>query len=130
MKQVMKRAWEIAKEGAKKFGGKVREYFASSLTIAWKEIKAMAEKVEIQISEGSKKHKSWVAEIVGTDVKWGFKRQFINAREDENIKGLFYNLEEGKVYDVNCAQKGRKFVSVKAGEVVELSQNEVKGLFA
>lgn len=41
MKQVMKRAWELAKEGAKKFGGKVREYFASSLSIAWKEQKQM-----------------------------------------------------------------------------------------
>lgn len=39
MKQIMKRAWEIAKDGVKKFGGKVREYFASSLSIAWEETK-------------------------------------------------------------------------------------------
>lgn len=42
MKQVMKRAWEIAKTGVTKFGGKVREYFAASLSIAWKEIKTMS----------------------------------------------------------------------------------------
>ena len=42
-KQVMKRAWELAKAGVNKFGGKVREYFATSLSIAWEEIKTMAE---------------------------------------------------------------------------------------
>lgn len=41
MKEVMKRAWILAKSGVEKFGGKVREYFSSSLSIAWKEIKNM-----------------------------------------------------------------------------------------
>lgn len=41
MKQVMKRAWELAKKGVKNFGGKVREYLSSSLVIAWEEIKNM-----------------------------------------------------------------------------------------
>lgn len=41
MKQVMKRAWVLAKQGASKFGGKVREYLASSLSIAWREIRNM-----------------------------------------------------------------------------------------
>lgn len=40
-KKVMIRAWEIAKEGVKKFGGKVRQYFAAALSIAWEEIKKM-----------------------------------------------------------------------------------------
>jgi Streptococcus thermophilus bacteriophage Gp111 protein len=39
MKNVMKKAWEIAREGAKKFGGKVKEYFAEALRMAWAEIK-------------------------------------------------------------------------------------------
>lgn len=34
---VMKRAWEIAKEGQKKFGGKIKEYFAEALKLAWAE---------------------------------------------------------------------------------------------
>jgi hypothetical protein len=34
---VMKRAWEIAKEGHNKFGGKVKEYFAVALKMAWTE---------------------------------------------------------------------------------------------
>ncbi|WP_276917466.1 hypothetical protein [Aneurinibacillus aneurinilyticus] len=31
----MKKAWEIAREGQKKFGGKVKEYFAQALRMAW-----------------------------------------------------------------------------------------------
>lgn len=34
-KEIMKNAWEIAKEGAKKFGGKVIEYIAEAMKMAW-----------------------------------------------------------------------------------------------
>lgn len=39
MKNVMVRAWEIAKAAVAKFGGKVKEYFAQALAMAWKEVK-------------------------------------------------------------------------------------------
>ena len=42
MKVVMKRAWEIAREGVAKFGGKVKEYFAEALKMAWAEFKNAA----------------------------------------------------------------------------------------
>jgi len=32
---VMKRAWEIARNAVKKFGGKIKEYFSASLKMAW-----------------------------------------------------------------------------------------------
>ncbi|MCM0627359.1 hypothetical protein M5J14_22950 [Lysinibacillus sp. OL1_EC] len=130
MKNVMTIAWEIAKEGAVKFGGKVKEYFAEALKMAWSIVKLTASTTTIQLAEGSRKHKTWVAEIVGLDAKYGFNRQFINGQEDENIRGLFFTLEEGKVYDVNCAQRGREYATIRKGKVVELSQNEVKALFA
>ena len=38
MKKVMVRAWEIAREGQSNFGGKVSEYLAEALKIAWAEI--------------------------------------------------------------------------------------------
>ncbi len=44
---VMKRAWEIAREGAAQFGGKVKEYFSIALKMAWDETKIVADKVEI-----------------------------------------------------------------------------------
>lgn len=130
MKNVMTKAWEIARKGAAQFGGSVKSYFAEALKIAWVEIKNVATTIEIALAEGSRNYKSWVAEITGTDVKYGFKRGFINAREDENIKGKFFTLEEGHIYDVNCTQKGRSYVTVKSGKIVELSQNEVKEMVA
>lgn len=36
---VMNRAWEIAREAVVNFGGKVRDFFAESLRLAWKEVK-------------------------------------------------------------------------------------------
>ncbi|MFU1797662.1 hypothetical protein ACM1RC_27610 [Paenibacillus azoreducens] len=39
MKKVMVRAWEIAKAAVVKFGGKVKEYFAQALAMAWAEVK-------------------------------------------------------------------------------------------
>ena len=38
-KQVMVRAWSLAKEAVKKFGGRAVDFFRSALTIAWEEIK-------------------------------------------------------------------------------------------
>src|SRR4051794_19424528 len=46
MKNVMTRAWEIAKEGVAKFGGKAKEYFAQALVIAWEEVKGAVKMVE------------------------------------------------------------------------------------
>jgi hypothetical protein len=42
MKNVMARAWEIAKVAVVKFGGKVRQYFVEALRQAWKEAKNAA----------------------------------------------------------------------------------------
>lgn len=41
----MKKAWEIAKAGQQKFGGKVKEYFAESLKLAWKLAKTTVNKI-------------------------------------------------------------------------------------
>lgn len=38
-KELMKNAWEIAKEAAKKFGGKAIEYIAGAMKMAWAAIK-------------------------------------------------------------------------------------------
>lgn len=39
-KGIMKNAWKIAREGQKTFGGKVSEYFAESLKMAWAQAKS------------------------------------------------------------------------------------------
>lgn len=38
-KELMNEAWNIAREGQKAFGGKVSEYFAEALKIAWAQAK-------------------------------------------------------------------------------------------
>ncbi|AKG36067.1 hypothetical protein [Paenibacillus durus] len=49
MRNVMVRAWEIARRAAKRFGGKVREYIAMSLKQAWSELRASASETKIVI---------------------------------------------------------------------------------
>lgn len=131
MKNVMTIAWEIAKEAVAKFGGKVKEYFAQSLKIAWATIKSEVgsvgpNSVEIELSEGSRNHKTWVAKLTGKDTKWGFKREFIDARTSDEYRGKWFTLEEGVYYDVQCGRDGRSYMTVKNGEAIEVSADEVK----
>lgn len=37
LRQIMNRAWEMAREGARNFGGNAKLYFICALRIAWKE---------------------------------------------------------------------------------------------
>lgn len=46
MKKIMKRAWEIARAACKKFGGKVSEYIAEALRMAWAESRKMADVID------------------------------------------------------------------------------------
>lgn len=60
---IMKKAWEIAKQGQEKFGGKVKEYFAAALKMAW----ALAKKTSSMVIAPLK-----AVALVGTDkqVEW------------------------------------------------------------
>lgn len=40
-KEIMANAWKIAREGQKAFGGKVSEYFAEALKMAWVQAKSV-----------------------------------------------------------------------------------------
>lgn len=55
----MKRAWEIAREGQRKFGGKVSEYLSEALKMAWEEV-TQDDKPEFV---GSEKQIKWVDDI-------------------------------------------------------------------
>lgn len=78
MKNVMTRAWAIAKAGQKNFGGKVKEYFAQALVIAWSEKKSMDNQLAAIKAKGLSIYNEYVksllnrgAELVsktGTDV--------------------------------------------------------------
>src|SRR5690606_21682375 len=49
MRNVMERAWSIATVAVRKFGGKVSQYFAEALRMAWNEVKQAANKAEVTI---------------------------------------------------------------------------------
>lgn len=64
MKKVMVRAWEIAREGVKKFGGKVKEYFAEALKMAWAEFKVVVgNEYGFVALKGTEKQVAWAENI-------------------------------------------------------------------
>jgi len=87
-KQIMKRAWEIAREGQRKFGGKVSEYFTISLKLAWKEVRTSMEKAQLK---GTPKQVAWaeaIRENVITYIEKCFNKglEWYEAREAKNEK--------------------------------------------
>ncbi|EJR51715.1 hypothetical protein IIO_06174 [Bacillus cereus VD115] len=48
---VMKKAWKIARKGQKQFGGKVKEYFAQALKMAWSIVKNGMKYVQVTKAE-------------------------------------------------------------------------------
>lgn len=103
MKQVMKRAWELAKQGVKKFGGKVREYLAASLSLAWKEVKNMGDKL---------------AELVGSakQVKWA---EDIRKKAIEELEEALKTVTKNDYFRKNGAK-------MKGKEVVEIFYKDCK----
>src|SRR5690625_3481822 len=119
MKNVMVRAWEIAKDGQKKFGGKVSEYSSEAVKMDWAEARA-PQTVKLTTTSGSRTHKSWVAEIVGTHPQWKFDRTCLDAVE-EGWMDKDVELTEGQAYEV-CDARSRKFVKVETGKINELEE--------
>lgn len=110
MKNIMTRAWEIAREGASKFGGKAVEYLSESMKIAWAESREDV-KTEIVLAPGSRRHKSWLAKINGSHPQYRLDRQFLNSESEED---KVYNVENG-IYEA-CDGGDRYFIEVTNGE--------------
>lgn len=96
MRNVMTKAWEIAREGAKKFGGKVSEYFAEALRIAWSIVKKGMEKVKLI---GTEKQVAWAEDLrhaVKVAYEIGKKAAFETANEKrtEKLKVALKYIEE------------------------------------
>ena len=86
----------------------------------------MITKVNHQPSGG----KEWVAEITGRHPKYKFNREFQRPIEREwsgsGKTGItMFELEEGKVYEINEPWRGRKFVKVECGKITELDAEQV-----
>lgn len=118
MKNVMKNAWEIARNGAAKFGGKVKEYFAAALKQAWAEIKAN-KKAELLISSGSRKHGSKVSKVVNG-------KAIVVVPVFENWWEKGYELSNGMYEVINAGEV--EYISVIDGVIEDAEESEVYGV--
>lgn len=75
----------------------------------------------------SRAKRAWVAEVVGTHPIYKLNRKFIDE-DDNGIGWKAWNLEENKIYCV-CETKEQYFVTLKNGELNELTKKEVEAMF-
>ena len=125
-RRLMKRAHEIARS----LEGDYIARMSLALRQAWKEVKEMERNMVIKVNHQPSGGKEWVAEIVGRDPKYKFKREFLlPVSRDWSSSGktgtTSFELEPGKVYEVNEPWKGRRFVEVKNNEIVTIPVEEV-----
>ena len=128
MKNVMKRAWEIARQGAEKFGGKAIEYIAEALRMAWKELKTIMkienEKIKVKYNEWKKygKHRIYMdVEISLVEIK-NVKGNEVGAKRGI-VASYYYDVDEKKLYRTNFIAKD---LTRAADEVIKYMQNKIK----
>ena len=64
-KNVMKNAWDIARNAARNFGGRASEYIREALRQAWADAKSGAGAADFPRLVGSEKQIAWAADIRG-----------------------------------------------------------------
>lgn len=74
----------------------------------------------------------WIAEIMGTDTKYGYARTFKGTWDNSksNSKGtrgcfLVAELEEGKIYQICESKEPEYFCTVRAGKYLHLTEEQV-----
>ena len=78
--------------------------------------------------------KEWIAEIVGRDKKFTFKRKFLfpiakNWSSSGKTGTTSFEVMPGKVYEVQEPYKGRRFIKVENGNIQKVSEQEVLETF-
>ncbi|QBX16201.1 hypothetical protein Javan237_0003 [Streptococcus phage Javan237] len=91
MKEIMTRAWEIAKQGQSKFGGKVSEYISEALKKAWFEYRSEKEentsaKMEVVLAKLRKNQKFTIATLIEQSHELEFNEVMHKA-------GAYYGIE-------------------------------------
>lgn len=110
MKTIMTNAWKIAKNAAKKFGGKAIEYIGGALKMAWEAVKGLTEK---QISSlVSKGYNRWTTDDGEHD------RLYLNIYKHA---GMFHygkwNGEEIFPAEQRAIKAIKVWINVKTGEI-------------
>ncbi|EHQ62313.1 hypothetical protein PDENDC454_10495 [Paenibacillus dendritiformis C454] len=128
MKNVMARAWEIAKAAVLKFGGKAKEYFAQALVMAWAEIKTTKAIVEWDLPADTRKCRTWMARITGTHPVYKLDRQFVNPDGEDKYGDKLFDLTNGYYEAYNG--KRRYFIQVIKGKATKVERHVVMSAFA
>ena len=85
---------------------------------------------ELNLDIATMEGKTWLAELTGTDAKFGFRREFINTVEKITSRsgktGTASYLVGDGVYESNEGRKrlGRRYWIVKDGEAREVDRAE------
>lgn len=118
-KTIMVRAHEIAKT--------LEGDYAARMSLALRQAWAESRMVVIEISSGSRKHKSWIAKITGKHERFGLDRKFMEpANEGRMYKD--YSLSAG-IYEV-CNGGDRYFIRVANGQIETISKYDVLEIVA
>lgn len=125
MKNVMVRAWEIAKEAAVKFGGKVKEYFAQALSMAWAEAKNIAQTVGFSVY-GTQDTAFYFVVNAGVKVSRVYKGSVSNMAPIRTGK----NKETGKSIEMYLCDtmEASAFEMVASGESLRFNFNSRREL--
>lgn len=99
MTNVMTQAWEIARQGHTKFGGKVKEYFAEALRMAWAIVKGEDKKTMKEIANELQSRLSDLQ--VNVWERYGKRRIYINKGFRNNIMMLEFDQDDNCLTDLN-----------------------------
>ena len=116
--EIFNKAWKLAKEGAARFGGSCRDYFAQALKMAYAATKIYRDFI-------GNVRSAWTAKIVGTDKKFGLAREFVfNAKSGK----VCVDLTEG-IYEEEI-NGDRYFFEVKNGKALDITREAVMARMA
>jgi hypothetical protein len=124
-REIMVRAHEIAKT----LEGDYIARMSEALRMAWAEARKPSG-ARLYVNHQPSGGKEWVARIVGQHPKWKFEREFLspvatNWSSSGRTGTTVFEMVEGGIYEVNEPWKGRRFVTVRNGEIVEIDVAEV-----
>lgn len=126
MKNVMVRAWEIARTAAVRFGGKASEFFAAALRQAWVEIKNVKTSFALRADKNGKR--SWIAKVTGTHPTYKLQREFLSPVGTDWLGNKVFELEDGYYSYDSIRERG--YIKVENGKWTDVSYQEVAGAVA
>lgn len=117
--EIFVKAWELAKFGAKRFGGSSKDYFAASLKIIYARTRLYI--LDIQTSRN---RPAWCARIKGLSERFGLEREFLG----EYGSG-YWELKDG-IYDYGRGKGDNNYIVITNGKTKKVYMDDVKSMLA